>query len=161
MGSSSNFCSNPANCSNPNARHISVRPELRSPRKCSGGQRTTPPEKPGENMSKTTQYLCHWRRAKYGVVVGGAFAAAVANQKRCPRSSPWHSSASKKSWLQTMGREPAQVHLSTLGSSSHSEECAAPVMLTLVPTVSKSSCCCYLGQQLIFKPPGPILTHLS
>lgn len=37
-------------------------------------------------------------------------------------------------------------------SSSHAHSCA---------TVSKSSCCCYLGQQLIFKTPGPILTHLS
>lgn len=57
LGSRSIFCTNPANCSSPNAWHISVRPELHSLGGCLGwgDQRTTPPEKPEGNMSKTTQ----------------------------------------------------------------------------------------------------------
>lgn len=82
-------------------------------------------------------------------------------RKRWLRSSPQYSPARGKRQLQTKHREPAQVQPSTSGSSPPSERCATPGTLNFALPASKSSRCRYLGQQLIFETPGPILTHLS
>lgn len=56
LGSRSIFCTNPANCSNPNAWHISVRRELHSPGGAQGGKGPPLLKNNRGNMSKTTHY---------------------------------------------------------------------------------------------------------
>lgn len=76
-------------------------------------------------------------------------------------ASPRHSPAAEEKPGTNGARGTAQVQPSTRGSSPPPERRAAPATLAFALTASKSPHRRYLGQQLIFKTPGPILTHLS